>query len=259
MVFRILSVIFRDLFYFYFTKGISLQRTSKRSVPNLNVRNPVLRGYRQISCPVVKSLLLKCFLCLVCYTALATLASEGPYLSCPRRDRVGHGRRWSAEGDGLVVRGDSWTVGAHLSPSLRRGAWPCCRKSWHSSGWETTTYRTTLKDSVFNPAVKILILWTWFPWAVVKAEKTQVFFRTDRSSIWIIFLPRKCSAVRLTWTSLQSIPTIPTTSTRTDTSTSWPVSKHWPEHNESTQKSTLLLQCVCVCDWWPQVTLLHRM
>lgn len=98
MVFPALAVIFRDLFYLYFTKGISLQRTSKRSETNLNVRNPIWRGYKQISCSAVRSLLLKCFLFLGCYTALATLASEGPYLSSPRRDRVGmeqmQCRRW---------------------------------------------------------------------------------------------------------------------------------------------------------------------
>lgn len=116
VVFKALAVIFRNLFYLYFTKGISLQRTYKRSVPNLNVRNPILRGYKRISCPAVESLLLKCFSFLVCNTALATLASEGPCLSSPRRDRVGHGRRCSAEGDGLGVRGDSWPSGSSSVP-----------------------------------------------------------------------------------------------------------------------------------------------
>lgn len=111
VVFKALTVIFRDLFYLYFIKGISLQRTNKRSVPNLNVRNPVLRGYKQISCPAVKSLLLNCFFCLVSYTAQGTLAFEGLCLPFPRRDRVGHHRTCGPEDGWTAGPGDSWPLG----------------------------------------------------------------------------------------------------------------------------------------------------
>lgn len=70
-------------------------------------------------------LLLKWVLCLVSYTALATLAFEGLCLPFPRGDRVGHRKRCSPE--------DGWTAGrrgqsarrvpkVHLSPGLWRGA-----------------------------------------------------------------------------------------------------------------------------------------
>lgn len=156
LVFKALAVLFRDLFYFYFTKGISLQRTNKRSVPNSNVRNLILRGYKHISCPAVKSLLSKWFLFLVSYTALATPASEGPYLSSPRRDRVGHGRRCSAEGDGLVVKGDSWPSGCSFVPR------PVERSVTMLQGQLTWLgvrgHNIILKGFVFNPSVTILIL-----------------------------------------------------------------------------------------------------
>lgn len=124
VVFKALTVIFRDLFYLYFIKGISLQRTNKRSVPNLNVRNPVLRGYKQISCPAVKSLLLNCFfLSFLHHTGHSCL--WGTLSSLPKEGQSGasqdmQSRRWM----------DCWARGqlalgvpkVHLSPSLWRGA-----------------------------------------------------------------------------------------------------------------------------------------
>lgn len=158
VVFKALTVIFRDLFYLYFIKGISLQRTNKRSVPNLNVRNPVLRGYKQISCPAVKSLLLNCFFCLVSYTAQGTLAFEGLCLPFPRRDRVGHHRTCSPEDGWTAGPGDSWPLGypkciCHqvVERSITWGAADIARLK------HTMSYRTTLKGFVFNPAIKIPI------------------------------------------------------------------------------------------------------
>lgn len=112
MVFKALAVTFRDLFYLYFIKGISLQRTNKRSVPNWNVRNPVLRGYKQISCPAVKRLPLKCSLCFISYPALRPLLPLKVLFFLSQG-----GRQWGATGDavpkmdGLLVRGDSWPLG----------------------------------------------------------------------------------------------------------------------------------------------------
>ena len=126
VVFKAPALIFRDLFYLCFIKGISLQRTNKRLVPNLNVRNPVLRGYKQISCPAAKG---------CCWSGVCAwfFTLHWPWL--PLRDfvfpsqegdRVGHHRRCSPE--------DGWTAGrrrrsalgvprVHLSLSLR-GATP---------------------------------------------------------------------------------------------------------------------------------------
>lgn len=154
VVFKALAV----LFYLYFIKGISLQRTNKRSVPSLNVRNPVSRGYKQISCPAVKSLLLKWVWYIVSYIALATLAFEGLCLPSPRGDSGEmqfRGRMDCCWSEGTV--GPQGAQSASVTKSVERST--TARQGAANAAWikQTMSYRTILKDFVFNPAVKISI------------------------------------------------------------------------------------------------------